>query len=105
MCDVGMYDMVYCLQFAGLFLPTNHPGAMLSQFSSPISDEAQNSSKAAYAALYVAKSLKHRQVQNMKLKESFIPRDWSKNSIVCNQLNVNVPCFDKIKSHCASCNK
>lgn len=44
----------------GLYLPNNHPAAKLSQFSSPISEEAQNSSKAAYAALYVAKSLKNR---------------------------------------------
>lgn len=54
----GIRSFCVYLCALGLFLSSEHPGAMLSQFSSPISDEAQNSSKAAYAALFTAKQLK-----------------------------------------------
>lgn len=54
------YTSILFFLILGYFLPNDHPGAQLSQFSLPISEEAQNSSKAAYAALYVAKSLKNR---------------------------------------------
>lgn len=57
--SIHSFDLYWSL---GFILPADHPGAMLSHFSSPISDEAQNSSKAAYAALFTAKKLKNKWV-------------------------------------------
>lgn len=42
-----------------MFLPKDHPGAKLSEFSAS-TDVDQDSAKAAYAALVAAKKLKHR---------------------------------------------
>lgn len=51
----------FCIfQSIGLILPNNHPGTKLSEFSSPISDDYENSTKAAYAAIFTAKKLKNR---------------------------------------------
>lgn len=41
----------------GFFLPPDHPGAKLSAFNLPVSNETQNSARFAYAALVTAKKL------------------------------------------------
>lgn len=47
------------LLFSGIFLPHDHPGAKLSAFSAP-RNESRQSTKAAYAALIAAKTLRNR---------------------------------------------
>lgn len=61
--DSVLFIWILFLDFSkptGLILPSNHPGAKLSEFSSPISDDYENSTKAAYAAIFTAKKLKNR---------------------------------------------